>query len=156
MLRIRYPNFFHPGSASKNLSILPEKLFLSSRKYDPGCSSRIGVLIFTHSVSRIQGSKSTGSRIQIHNTTYHIAHLLITKRARKQEYLKTCKNHLCSIPTVADSLLGLLNLRSSQEERSTQLPDSADTHNLLLGTYFYYIVQYHIPYCRWWGKKGEV
>jgi hypothetical protein len=35
--------FFHPGSASKNLIILfnPNKWFLSSRKYDPGCSSRI-------------------------------------------------------------------------------------------------------------------
>jgi len=35
----------YPGSASKNLSILapkkPKKWFLSSRKYDPGCSSRI-------------------------------------------------------------------------------------------------------------------
>jgi hypothetical protein len=44
VLRIRdvYPDH---GSASKNLSILnPTKLFLSSRKYDPGCSSRI--LIF--------------------------------------------------------------------------------------------------------------
>jgi hypothetical protein len=34
-----------PGSASKNLSILtpkkPKKWFLSSRKYDPSCSSRI-------------------------------------------------------------------------------------------------------------------
>jgi hypothetical protein len=31
-----------PGSASKNLSVLtPKKWFLSSRKYDPGCSSRI-------------------------------------------------------------------------------------------------------------------
>jgi hypothetical protein len=31
-----------PGSASKNLSILTRKQwFLSSRKYDPGCSSRI-------------------------------------------------------------------------------------------------------------------
>ncbi len=48
------PNFFHPGSvffpspgsASKNLSILTQKLFLCSRKYDPGCSSRIRILIF--------------------------------------------------------------------------------------------------------------
>ncbi len=33
---------FHPGSASKNLSILTQqKWFLSSRKYDPGCLSRI-------------------------------------------------------------------------------------------------------------------
>jgi hypothetical protein len=54
--RIPDPNFFHPGSrirtvipdpgsASKNLSILtpkkPKKCFLSSRKYDLGCSSRI-------------------------------------------------------------------------------------------------------------------
>jgi hypothetical protein len=32
------PIFFHPGSASKNLTIVltPEKLFLGSRKYDPG------------------------------------------------------------------------------------------------------------------------
>jgi hypothetical protein len=45
--------FFHPGSrikkipvsgpASKNLSILTQKLFLSSRKYDSGCSSRIRI-----------------------------------------------------------------------------------------------------------------
>jgi hypothetical protein len=32
-----------PGSASKNLSTVfnPKKWFLSSREYDPGCSSRI-------------------------------------------------------------------------------------------------------------------
>jgi hypothetical protein len=40
--RIPDPNFSipDPGSASKNLSII-KKLFLSYRKYDPGCSSRI-------------------------------------------------------------------------------------------------------------------
>ncbi len=32
-----------PGSASKNLSILTQKLFLSSRKYDSDCSSRIRI-----------------------------------------------------------------------------------------------------------------
>jgi hypothetical protein len=40
------PNFFipDPGSASKNISILtPKKWFLNSRKYDPGCSSRIRI-----------------------------------------------------------------------------------------------------------------
>jgi hypothetical protein len=37
------PKAFHPGSASKNLSILTPKLFLSSRKYDPGCSSQIRI-----------------------------------------------------------------------------------------------------------------
>ncbi len=48
--------FLDPGSASMNLSILtPKKLFLTSRKYDPGCSSRIR--IFYSSGSQIQGSK---------------------------------------------------------------------------------------------------
>jgi hypothetical protein len=38
--RIPDPNFFHPGTASKNLSILtPKKWFLSSGKYVLGCSS---------------------------------------------------------------------------------------------------------------------
>jgi hypothetical protein len=52
------PNFFHPGSEffpfririfsipdphQKHLSILIQKWFLSSRKYDPGCSSRIRI-----------------------------------------------------------------------------------------------------------------
>jgi hypothetical protein len=44
--RIPDPNFFHPGSTSKNLNILTPKNFLSSRKYDTGCSSRIRNLIF--------------------------------------------------------------------------------------------------------------
>jgi hypothetical protein len=43
----RIPN---PRSSSKNLSILtpknPKKWFLSSKKYDPGCSSRIRMLTF--------------------------------------------------------------------------------------------------------------
>ncbi len=36
--------FFHPENrirTTKNLRIYPKKLFLSSRKYDPSCSSRI-------------------------------------------------------------------------------------------------------------------
>ncbi len=48
--RIPDPNCLHPGSSSKNLSILtqnkPKKWFLSSKKYDPGCSSRIRMLTF--------------------------------------------------------------------------------------------------------------
>jgi hypothetical protein len=72
--------FFHPGfriqgrkdsgSASKNLSIsIPKTCYLSSWKYDPGCSSRIqnpGSRIldpyFFQPGSR--GQKSTGSRIR--------------------------------------------------------------------------------------------
>jgi hypothetical protein len=62
------PTFFHPGSriricsipdpgfASKELQYFnPKKWFLSSRKYNPGCSSRIRIL--TLYPSRIQGSK---------------------------------------------------------------------------------------------------
>ncbi len=44
--RIPDPNFFHPGSGSririKEFKYFnPKKWFLSSRKYDPGCSFRI-------------------------------------------------------------------------------------------------------------------
>jgi hypothetical protein len=62
-IRDVYPGseYFHPECASKNLNILTqEKWFLSSRKYDPGCSSRIRIQIFfTHPGSRCQ--KGTGS-----------------------------------------------------------------------------------------------
>ena len=48
--RIRTVSIPDPGSASKNLSILTpkktKKWFPSSRKYDPGCSSRIQMLTF--------------------------------------------------------------------------------------------------------------
>jgi hypothetical protein len=50
------PHLFHLGSripASNKLSILtPKNWFLSSRKYDPGCSSRIRILFVTHPGSR--------------------------------------------------------------------------------------------------------
>ncbi len=45
--RIRIFSIPAPGSASNNLMIRTQKHgFLSSRKYDPGCSSRIQILIF--------------------------------------------------------------------------------------------------------------
>jgi hypothetical protein len=68
------PNFFHhgsrvkkisdpgSGSASKNLVILHQKLFLS-RKYDLGCLCRIGILIFYP--SRIPGSKRHADRKKV-------------------------------------------------------------------------------------------
>ncbi len=52
------PNFFHPGSRTRIKEfkyVSPKKLFLSSRKYDPDCSSRIRILIFYPSL--IQGSQ---------------------------------------------------------------------------------------------------
>jgi hypothetical protein len=60
--------FLTPGSGIPNpyLNIPdPQHWFLSSRKYDPGCSSRIRILIFTLPGSR--GQKGTGSRIRISN-----------------------------------------------------------------------------------------
>jgi hypothetical protein len=41
--RIRIFPVPYPGSASKNLSILTQKIVISSRKYDPDCSSRIRI-----------------------------------------------------------------------------------------------------------------
>jgi hypothetical protein len=69
--RIPVPTCFHPGSRNRTVSIpdpgssskefkyfnpkKAKKWFLSSKKYDPGCSSRM--LILSHPRSRIQGSK---------------------------------------------------------------------------------------------------
>jgi hypothetical protein len=49
-------------------------MFLGSPKYDPGCSSRIRMLIFfTHPGSRIHGGQTgTGSRIRIRNKKYEV------------------------------------------------------------------------------------
>ncbi len=58
------PNFFHPVSASKNFKCFNlNEWFLSSRKYDPGCSSRIRILtFFTYRGSRIQGFQPKGTK----------------------------------------------------------------------------------------------
>jgi hypothetical protein len=90
--RIPDPTFFHPGSrirtvsipdpgSSKNLSILTpkkaKKWFLSSKKYNPGCSSRIPDPDADFLPSRIpdQGVKKApnpGSRIRIRNTRTYL------------------------------------------------------------------------------------
>jgi hypothetical protein len=58
-------------SASKNLSILTQKLFLSPRKYDPGCSSRILVLFFLPIPDPgVKKAPDPGSRIWIRNTVH--------------------------------------------------------------------------------------
>jgi hypothetical protein len=75
--RIPEPNCLHPGSRIliKEFKYFnpkkPKKWFLSSKKYDPGCSSRIRMLTFYP--SRIpdpgsRGQKGTRSRIRIRNT----------------------------------------------------------------------------------------
>jgi hypothetical protein len=75
--RIRTVSIPDPGSSSKILSILTQKKakkgFLSSKKYDPGCSSRIPDPDADFLPSRIpdpgsRGQKGTESRIRIRNT----------------------------------------------------------------------------------------
>jgi hypothetical protein len=80
--------FFHPGSEFfpsrihiKEFKYFnPKKLFLSSRKYDSGCSSRIRILIFYP--SRIQGSK----RHQTGSATLYSGHhqFIFSPNARSQ------------------------------------------------------------------------
>jgi hypothetical protein len=73
------PNCLHPGSSSRNLSILtpkkPKKWFLISKKYDPGCSSRItdpdaDFLSIPDPDPGSRGLKGTQSRIRIPNTGF--------------------------------------------------------------------------------------
>jgi hypothetical protein len=63
--RIPYTNFFHPGSRSRIKEFKyfnPKNCFLAL-KYDPGCSSRIRILIFYHPGYRIKMSKRHRIRI---------------------------------------------------------------------------------------------
>jgi hypothetical protein len=63
------PNFLHPGSrvkkipypgsASKNFSILTQKIVSKLSEYDPGCSSRIRILILYPSRIPDPGVKKT-------------------------------------------------------------------------------------------------
>ncbi len=57
----------------------PKKLFLTSRKYDPGCSSRIRILIFTFPGSR--GQKGTG--LGIRNTAKYQLRAWSTEKYQK-------------------------------------------------------------------------
>ncbi len=87
------PNCFHPGAASKNLSLLtPKNGFLSSRKYDPGCSSRIpdpdpDFLPIPDPGSR--GQKDTGSRIRIRNTGIFLPRMRILSSSSELSFSKT-------------------------------------------------------------------
>ncbi len=88
------PSFFHPGSAPKNLSIFTKKRFLSSRKYDPGCSSRILIFLqMTEPESR--GQKGTGSRIRIRNTGKKNTLLRALHQSRKNSGYGALTSTLC-------------------------------------------------------------
>ncbi len=62
--RISEPNFFHPGSricVKEFKCFNPKKWYLSSRKYDPSCSSRIRILIFAKPRSWVKKALDPGS-----------------------------------------------------------------------------------------------
>jgi hypothetical protein len=63
VLRIRdvYPGYRIRFFPIPDPHFNPKKWFLSSRKYDPGCSFRIRIQFFFY-LSRIKGQKGTGSR----------------------------------------------------------------------------------------------
>jgi hypothetical protein len=98
--RVLDPNFFHPGSRIRNKEFKcfnPKKWFVSSRKYDLGCSSRIpdpdpDFLPIPDPGSR--GQKGTGSRIRIRNTdnrsTYKKLHTFL--KLLEEEFTKYNKD----------------------------------------------------------------
>jgi hypothetical protein len=92
---IRTVSIPDPGSASKNLSVLtPKKWLLSSRKYDPGCSSRIPDPDADFYASRIPDpgvKKGTGSWI---TDPQHWFSDWTAGLAKKFGYLKKYSAHL--------------------------------------------------------------
>jgi hypothetical protein len=120
--RIPDPTFFHPGSrirtvsipdpgsSSKNLSILTlkkaKKWLLSSKKYDPGCSSRIPDPDADFFPSRIpdpgvKKAPNPGSRIRIRNTVYMNDKQSEITDLRRGDYKEiTCCLTLCQLCTV--------------------------------------------------------
>ncbi len=83
------PNFYHPGSriSIKEFKYFNhKKWFLSSRKYDPGCSSRIRIPdpdpdFLPIPDPRSRGQKGTGYRIRICNIVFCTTHLCKKSRA---------------------------------------------------------------------------
>ena len=98
--RIRTVSIPDPGSSSKNLNILTpkkaKKWFLSSKKYDLGCSSRIPDPDADFLPSRIpdpevKKAPNPGSRIRIRNTAFMIDHSNLTRL-----FLLVRKHNFCT------------------------------------------------------------
>jgi hypothetical protein len=105
--RIRTVSNPDPGSASKNKYFNPKKMVLSSKKYDPGCSSRIpdpdaDFLPIPDPGSRSQ--KGTGSRIRIRNTGIKFIFFISSLFREVLWTKKPCKNfHLLICAALLDT-----------------------------------------------------
>ncbi len=74
MFPIPDTNFIHPGSASKEFKFFdPKKWFLGSRKYGPGCSSRIRIRTIPDPGDKKAPDPGSGSaklKVRIRNTSW--------------------------------------------------------------------------------------
>jgi hypothetical protein len=92
--RIPDPNCLHPGSRIliKEFKYFNtkkgKKMVLSSKKYNPGCSSRIRMLTFSHPGSR--GQKGTQSRIR--NTGRIRINRLSNWSVKRPEHLRSASD----------------------------------------------------------------
>jgi hypothetical protein len=104
------PTLFNPGSRNQIVSIKefkyfnPKKWFPSSKKYDPGCSSRIpnpdpDILPIPDPESR--GQKGTGSRTRIRNTGCYlvVGPLSLTlRRPVERGWMNTVRQKVADFP----------------------------------------------------------
>ncbi len=96
--RIRMFSIPDPGSASKNLSILNQKLFLSSRKYDPDHSSRIRTGIQDPDFlpipdPEVKKAPDPGSRSATLGQTFPTKRVVSDQNLRQQLFNKNVKEH---------------------------------------------------------------
>ncbi len=162
--RILDPNFIHLGSASKNLSILIQKIV--SKLSDPGCSSRIPILIFYPSRIPDPGPGSKG-HLNPDPDPHHCLSYSVPTHHEKSEKLQVpedWKKVLMFYFYGSWFPVRFTKPTKGQEEKSNRLPDSAGTGTITYYWvpyhvwYYHYIVQYGTIYRRWYwqipGKKA--
>jgi hypothetical protein len=105
--RIPDPNCFHPGSRIpiKELKYFnPKKWLLSSKKYDPGCSSRIpgpDPDFLPNPDPESRGQKGTGSRFRIRNTGCYLVAgplSLTLRRPVERGWINTVRQKVADFP----------------------------------------------------------
>jgi hypothetical protein len=121
-------NFFHPGSRIRIKEFkyfIPIHLFLSSRKYDPGCSSRIRILIFYPSRIPDPGVKKAPNTVsRIRNTGLQTKKREITATAQAKRKLITIhqeskKKETFGLEVMSGLFLGGLTVSALNHPRSS-------------------------------------